>query len=98
MVGEDEESCKYIDNSSTYCRPDLRTDDKYSATKYQLMQNRNSWCLPTYVSYTDSVEWSAQSQNSQTPLVEGNRGHPDQTVIDMDGGVTRRQVLPDSEI
>ncbi len=58
---EEEESCKYIAKSRTYIRP------KASAVaKYEPVQARDSWCLPTYVSFTsDSIEWS--NQNAARP-------------------------------
>ncbi|XP_067667465.1 sodium/potassium-transporting ATPase subunit beta-1-interacting protein 2-like [Haliotis asinina] len=53
---EEEESCKYIAKSHTYNRPKVS-----AVAKYQPVQVRDSWCLPTYVSYTDSIEWSNQN-------------------------------------
>ena len=61
MYGEDEESCKYIAQTSTYNRPHGLTSDTPTSTKqqgYQPVRLRDSWCLPTYVSYNGSLDWS----------------------------------------
>ena len=57
---EEDESCKYITTTSTYTRP----KDRDSGAKYQPVQLRDSWALPTYVSYTESLDWSSSAQSS----------------------------------
>lgn len=52
MYSEEDESCKYITTTSTYVRPHV----VMSEAKYKPVQSRESWCQPTYVSFTDSLE------------------------------------------
>lgn len=59
--GIEDESCKYLTQTSTYSHPPkLNSEFSSSTAKYQPVAVRDSWCLPTYVSYTGSLEWSSQ--------------------------------------
>lgn len=58
---EEEESCKYLAYSSTYTRPGTM-GRSYSAQSYPTLYVRDSWCLPTYVSLSEGVDWSRSTQ------------------------------------
>ena len=87
MYSDEDESCKYFAQTSTYNRPSglynqpsdntynrpstahtrlsgFMSDISTSSTptkelyKYQPIRNRDSWCLPTYISYDGSCDWS----------------------------------------
>ena len=68
---EEEDACKYLVHTSTYARPlgALSTLPVSRACPpgacvedgggtYRPVAMRDSWCIPTYVSYHDSMEWS----------------------------------------
>lgn len=56
IYGEEQESCKYPLSARTYISP-----KDYPSTRYApidaIQQARNSWCQPTYVTYTDAMQW-----------------------------------------
>ena len=68
---EEEDACKYLVHTSTYARP-LGALSTLPVTRvrppgacvedgggtYRPVATRDSWCIPTYVSYHDSMEWS----------------------------------------
>ena len=59
IYGEESESCKYIEHSSTYIRPKDHPSARY--TPVESVQRER--CLPTYVSYAESMEWVDNGQN-----------------------------------
>lgn len=77
---EEEDACKYLVNTSTYARPlgplstlpltRARPPGSLSLEEgmgtYRPVAVRDSWCIPTYVSYHDSMEWSG-SYSSEHP-------------------------------
>ncbi|XP_021359737.1 sodium/potassium-transporting ATPase subunit beta-1-interacting protein 3-like isoform X5 [Mizuhopecten yessoensis] len=98
MYGDEEESCKYLAQSSTYSRPTcvFINEDKYATTKYEPIPSRNSWCLPTYVSFTDSLDWSNPGHAKSVPNIHQSSTvlttlSSDHTPVEVDGVVVRRQ-------
>ena len=68
---EEEDACKYLVHTSTYARPSGAlstlplsrarppgTSVEDGGGTYRPIATRDSWCIPTYVSYHDSMEWS----------------------------------------
>ncbi|KAL3888158.1 hypothetical protein ACJMK2_000538 [Sinanodonta woodiana] len=56
MFSEEDESCKYmLTYVSTYTRPHEHPSIHYQPVSTTVAKYRNSWSLPTYVSYTDST-------------------------------------------
>lgn len=56
IYGEESESCKYLEHSSTYIRPKDHPSARYAPIEY-IQRERDIRCLPTYVSYAESMEW-----------------------------------------
>ena len=61
IYGEESESSKYIEHSSTYIRPKDHPLARYKPVE-SVQRERDARCLPTYVSYAESMEWLDSSQ------------------------------------
>ena len=94
---EEEDACKYLVTTSTYTRPlgplstrPLARDtppgvgSEVSGVRgsYRPVSTRDSWCIPTYVSYHDSMEWtgSCHGDASHPPPQESHRPVSDATL------------------
>ena len=57
IYGDEQESCKYPLSTRTYISP-----KDYPSTRYApidaVQQARHSWCQPTYVTYSDAMQWA----------------------------------------
>ena len=82
IYSEESESCKYIEHSSTYIRPKDHPSARYTPME-SVQRERDSRCLPTYVSYTDSMEWCQSGPRARNC---DNLGSVPSVIMDMSGG------------
>ena len=92
IYGEEPESCKYKVPPSTYVSPKDYPSARYAPIE-AVQRARSSWCQPTYVSYTDSVEWARlqERDSSKNSDLTGNQSgvsvgqfQEAQSVVNMD--------------
>ena len=83
IYGEESESCKYIEHTSTYIRPKDHPSARYAPVE-SVQRERDSRCLPTYVSYAESMEW-CQSGSGPRARNCDNSGQVSSVSLDMIG-------------
>lgn len=79
---EEEDACKYLVHASTYSRPFGQHSTLPMSCKgvdgsgtYRPVATRDSWCIPTYVSYHDSLEWSVSYGSDQHHHQHNHHSH-----------------------